>query len=143
MDSQTQKLLGAVVKNTQMCQTTLNKLIGITKDAELKKKIHEQLATHEDISNRARAMLAADGCEVKPESAMAKMSAQMGIAMKTMRDASSRNLAQMMIEGNHMGVTDLTMAIKEAENANPGAVALAQRLQHAENEYLGELKAFL
>ena len=45
MDSQTQKLLGAVVKNTQMCQTTLNKLIGITKDAELKKKIHEQLAT--------------------------------------------------------------------------------------------------
>ena len=130
MDSQTQKLLGAVVKNTQMCQTTLNKLIGITKDAELKKKIHEQLATHEDISNRARAMLAADGCEVKPESAMAKMSAQMGIAMKTMRDASSRNLAQMMIEGNHMGVTDLTMAIKEAENANPGAVALAQRLQH-------------
>lgn len=114
MDSQTQKLLGAVVKNTQMCQTTLNKLIGITKDAELKKKIHEQLATHEDISNRARAMLAADGCEVKPESAMAKMSAQMGIAMKTMRDASSRNLAQMMIEGNHMGVTDLTMAIKEA-----------------------------
>ena len=133
MDSQTQKLLGAVVKNTQMCQTTLNKLIGITKDAELKKKIHEQLATHEDISNRARAMLAADGCEVKPESAMAKMSAQMGIAMKTMRDASSRNLAQMMIEGNHMGVTDLTMAIKEAENANPGAVALAQRLQHAEN----------
>ena len=132
MDSQTQKLLGAVVKNTQMCQTTLNKLIGITKDAELKKKIHEQLATHEDISNRARAMLAADGCEVKPESAMAKMSAQMGIAMKTMRDASSRNLAQMMIEGNHMGVTDLTMAIKEAENANPGAVALAQRLQHTD-----------
>ena len=57
MDSQTQKLLGAVVKNTQMCQTTLNKLIGITKDAELKKKIHEQLATREDIANRARAML--------------------------------------------------------------------------------------
>ena len=139
MDSQTQKLLGAVVKNTQMCQTTLNKLIGITKDAELKKKIHEQLATHEDISNRARAMLAADGCEVKPESAMAKMSAQMGIAMKTMRDASSRNLAQMMIEGNHMGVT----AIKEAENANPGAVALAQRLQHAENAYAGQLAQFL
>ena len=101
MDSQTQKLLGAVVKNTQMCQTTLNKLIGITKDAELKKKIHEQLATHEDISNRARAMLAADGCEVKPESAMAKMSAQMGIAMKTMRDASSRNLAQMCIRDRH------------------------------------------
>ena len=113
MDSQTQKLLGAVVKNTQMCQTTLNKLIGITKDAELKKKIHEQLATHEDISNRARAMLAADGCEVKPESAMAKMSAQMG------------------------------MAIKEAENANPGAVALAQRLQHAENVYAGQLSQFL
>ena len=74
---------------------------------------------------------------------MAKMSAQMGIAMKTMRDASSRNLAQMMIEGNHMGVTDLTMAIKEAENANPGAVALAQRLQHAENAYAGQLAQFL
>lgn len=68
------------------------------------------------------AMLAADGCEVKPESAMAKMSAQMGIAMKTMRDASSRNLAQMMIEGNHMGVTDLTMALKEAENCQTPAL---------------------
>lgn len=43
MDSQTQKLLGAVVKNTQMCQTTLNKLIGITKDAELKKRYTNSL----------------------------------------------------------------------------------------------------
>lgn len=49
----------------------------------------------------------------------------------------------MLIEGSHVGVTDMTIAIKDAPDASPGAIALAQRLQHAENEYAGELNVFL
>lgn len=31
----------------------------------------------------------------------------------------------MLIEGSHVGVTDMTIAIKDAPDANPGAIALA------------------
>ena len=46
---------------------------------------------------------------------------------------------------NHMGVTDLTMAIKEAENANPGAVAPVSytHLPHAPCRPAGCLRRWL
>ncbi|MEG2037119.1 MAG: hypothetical protein RRZ93_03940, partial [Ruthenibacterium sp.] len=71
--------------------------------------------------------------------------AQLGIKVQTLRDSSPQKLAEMLIEGSHMGVTEITKALKSAEGTqvNAGAVALAQRLQAAENQYADELTSFL
>lgn len=143
MEEQTVELLNEVVKNAEMGRTTAHQLLSIAQENEMKDHLHKELATYEDVAKRAHAMLAVEGLGAKTQSKLTKWSAHMGIAMKTMTDQSSQKLADMLIQGAQMGVTDMTKAIKANPDANPGAVALAQRLQHAENEYLGELKAFL
>ena len=116
---------------------------GITDDERLKIHLNRQLATYEDLSKRANAMLAVEGEQAEGQNAFTKLNAKMGVKMQTIYDKSPRKIAEMLIEGSHVGVTDMTIAIKDAPDANPGAIALAQRLQHAENEYAGELNVFL
>ena len=137
MDDQTVLLLNEVVKNAEMGKNTVTQLLGITDDERLKIHLSRQLATYEDLSKRANAMLA------EGQNAFTKLNAKMGVKMQTIYDKSPRKIAEMLIEGSHVGVTDMTIAIKDAPDANPGAIALAQRLQHAENEYAGELNVFL
>lgn len=143
MEEQTVELLNEVVKNAEMGRTTAHQLLSIAQENQMKDHLHKELATYEDVAKRAHAMLAVEGQGAKTQSKLTKWSAHMGIAMKTMTDQSSQHLAEMLMQGAQMGVTDMTKAIKANPDANPGAVALAQRLQHAENQYLGELKGFL
>ena len=140
MDDQTVLLLNEVVKNAEMGKNTVTQLLGITDDERLKIHLNRQLATYEDLSKRANAMLAV---EAEGQNAFTKLNAKMGVKIQTIYDKSPRKIAEMLIEGSHVGVTDMTIAIKDAPDANPGAIALAQRLQHAENEYAGELNVFL
>ena len=118
MDDQTVLLLNEVVKNAEMGKNTVTQLLGITDDERLKIHLNRQ-------------------------NAFTKLNAKMGVKIQTIYDKSPRKIAEMLIEGSHVGVTDMTIAIKDAPDANPGAIALAQRLQHAENEYAGELNVFL
>ena len=143
MDDQTVLLLNEVVKNAEMGKNTVTQLLGITDDERLKIHLNRQLATYEDLSKRANAMLAVEGEQAEGQNAFTKLNAKMGVKLQTIYAIRPRKIAEMLIEGSHVGVTDMTIAIKDAPDANPGAIALAQRLQHAENEYAGELNVFL
>ena len=134
MDDQTVLLLNEVVKNAEMGKNTVTQLLGITDDERLKIHLNRQLSTYEDLSKRANAMLAVEGEQAEGQNAFTKLNAKMGVKIQTIYDKSPRKIAEMLIEGSHVGVTDMTIAIKDAPDANPGAIALAQRLQHAEIE---------
>lgn len=143
MNEQTVTLLNEISKNAEMGKNSVRQLLDITADDKLRGHLHLQLETYEDLSRRAHAMLSVEGETAKEQSPVSKMSAKMGIAMQTIRDKSTRNLAEMLIEGNQMGVTDMVKAVEDAPEANIGAIALAQRLQDAETRYVEELQSFL
>ena len=143
MNEQTSTLLNEVVKNAEMGKNTIRQLLGIAEDERLKEHLHRQLATYEDLSNRAHAMLAVEGETPQGQGTFTKLNAKMGVAMQTAMDKSPRKIAEMLIEGSNVGATDLTKAMRDAPEAGPGAMALAQRLQNAENTYAQELNVFL
>lgn len=143
MKEQTIQLLNEIATNAEMGKHTAEDLLDRVEDPRMKNELQRHIRTYEDLQNRARAMLAVEGELPKQESTMTKLSAKMGVKMKTILDRSPRNVAEMLIEGNHMGATTLTEALKENPQANVGAIALAHRLQNAENEYADQLESFL
>ena len=56
---------------------------------------------------------------------MKKMGAKIGTAMNTMSDSSESHLAQMVIEGDTMGITEMTRLVRENENGNCSEESLA------------------
>ena len=143
MNEKTVTLLNDIAENAEMGKSSVEKLLTIVEDASLRHHLHKQLATYDDLLKRAHAMVSVEGAMPKEQSGLTKTWAQMGITMQTIGDRSPRKIAEMLIEGSTVGVTDMTKALKDADGANPGAVALAQRLQNAEQQYADELTSFL
>ena len=143
MNETTVGLLNEVSQTAEMGKNTVRRLLDVTDDEKMLAHLHSEMETFEDVSRRAHAMLATAGQLPKEQSPVAKLSAQLGIGMKTMIDRSPRSLAEMLIEGNTMGVTQMAEALRDAPGANAGAVALARRLQSAEETYAQELHEFL
>ena len=79
MDDQTVLLLNEVVKNAEMGKNTVTQLLGITDDERLKIHLNRQLATYEDLSKRANAMLAVEGEQAEGQNAFTKLNAKMGV----------------------------------------------------------------
>lgn len=143
MNEQTIDLLNEIAQNTEMAKHTANDLAQIAQDTNLKNRLKQHVQTYEDLQNRACAMLAVEGQKPKNQSVFAKMGAKLEIKRKTLTDQSNQNLAQMLVKGNQMGVENMQQAMAQNPQANVGAMALAERVLHAEQAYAQQLKKYL
>ena len=76
---------------------------------------------------------------------LAKIGTKMSVAMNTMIDSTTSHIAEMMIQGGTMGITDATKLLREYENTSCSeeALELARRIIQYEEETVERLKEFL
>lgn len=123
-----EKMLQEIVQNTEMGKNTLDELMGLTHDQNLKDEMLRQKKEYRRLNQAAHTALDAIGAQAKGQSAAARMSVSMGIRTRTMLDKSSRNLATMLAEGSGQGVMDCKRAESDYPQASPGAQKLNQEL---------------
>ena len=116
--SATETWLGEIYKEVRMGSDSLTDILSKVKDKDLRTELTRQIEEYGKFAKFASEMLCACGEKPKEESMMARMSAKIGMAMNTMTDATTSHLAQMVIEGNTMGITELTRLVREHENKN-------------------------
>ena len=116
-----------------------------TPGGRIKTNMTAALCYYEKLSAKLHDILAAHGEEAKEEGKMAKMGARMGIMMNTALDATDSHIAQMLIEGSTMSVTENTKLIREFENDRDCAevVSLARSLVEFEERHIEALKQYL
>lgn len=136
-------MLEAVVENTEMGKNTLDQMIPMTQDSRFRAELLREKNEFHALNSEAHLCLSACGQQAKGQSAMAKLNTKMGIGMKTLADKSTRNLAQMLIEGSNQGVMDCIKCQRDCPQATPGAKRLMQRLQDMEQDNMARLEAFL
>ena len=136
-------MLQAVVENTEMGKNTLDELMTLTHDQQLKDEMLRQKREYRRLNQAAHTALDAIGAQAKGQSAAARMSVSMGIRTRTMLDKSTRNLATMLAEGSGQGVMDCKRAETDYPQASPGARQLVQQLcsfqEQAEQTWRGFL----
>ena len=76
---------------------------------------------------------------------MAKLGAKAGIMMNMMKDSTSSHVAEMMIEGLSMGVTDTTKRVRQAEEngSDPEAIKLANEFISFQEKSIDIMKKYL
>ncbi len=122
------EMLNEVVQNTEMGKNTLEELMTMTRDQALKAEMLRQQKRYRELNQEAHTALAALGQQAKGQSMMAKMNVSMGIRAKTMRDKSTRNIAEMLAEGSGQGVIDCLKAQEDYPQASEGAKDLTRQL---------------
>ena len=136
-------LLEAVVQNTEMGKNTLEQIVPMTEDARFEAELLRQQNVYRQLNQEAHTALAACGGAAQGQSVMAKLNTKVGVALKTMTDRSTRNLAEMLSEGSSQGVMDCVKSQKDYPDAAPGSKRLMQKLQDFEEDNRIKLEQFL
>ena len=113
-----------VYKSAKMGADAIINLLPKVKNDGLRSQMTRQLDGYERYAASARRELERIGSAVKEENLLLRVSARMGMACHTMVDASAGHIAEMLIEGSNMNITDMTRLLnnyagdrEEAEDA--------------------------
>lgn len=143
--NETAEFLDRMYKNVKMGAESIVTLMPKVKDEGLRNEMTSSLSTLEGYSTKIGEMLYDEGVKPKEENAFTKMASKMGINMNTMMDSTTSHIAEMMMEGYTMGITDMTKDIRERENKNvsESSLKLAREIVSFQEEKFSEMKKFL
>ena len=136
-------LLEAVVQNTEMGKNTLEQIVPMTDDVQVKAELLRERNIYRELNQEAHTAIEACGGTAQGQSAMSKLNTRRGIGMKTLTDKSTRNLAEMLSEGSSQGVMDCIKSQKDYPDAAPGSKRLMQKVQDFEEDNRIRLERFL
>ena len=139
------ELLEEIYRGVKMGSEAILTLLPKTKNQSLKNELSPELAAFADFAARAAAGLSDLGAVAKEENWVTKWSAKMGMSMHTILDTTPTHLAELLIQGNTMGITDLLSALHKAEKegADRASLALAREVLTYEEQAQDRVKQYL
>ena len=136
---------GEIYKNAKMGADAIINLLPHVKDDAVRSLMTQQLDGYEKYAARAERALDARGVHAKEEGLFTRVSARIGMAFHTMMDPSAGHIAEMMVQGSNMGITETTKLLNTYEPLGTAAeaVRLAREIVAFEEHNLEMMKRFL
>ncbi len=136
-------LLNDICKNAEMGRDNLSHVLKQSTDSQLQQALSKQMQGYQETYDSACKLLRESGQEPEHASNMAKTMAHVSSSMKTMRDDSPSQIAEMVIQGSTMGITKMTQRIHEYQGNNREVISLAEQEIRKEQANIEEMKKYL
>ena len=139
------ELLDKMYKNVKMGSDSMINIMNKAHDDALRRELTAELDEYEKYAKQIEGMIIERGAKPKEENMVTKLGAKMGMAMSTLTDSGTSHIAELVIEGATMGMTDMTAAVHEYENTNCSeqTLRLAKEIAEFEDKSIDKLKKFL
>ncbi len=137
------KAINDVYKNAHLALQSISDLLPSVDDNELKIELREQYEGYEKIIGEISTYMAEKGVEPKDVNFFKKAMMYGSIKMKTVMNNSRNQIADMMIKGTVMGISELTAMKNESSNLDQDVLNFVEKLLSLEEEYEQRLKKFL
>jgi len=148
----TLELASLIYKTSKMGGEAITDTLPKIKDGKrvgesekMRAELTRQFAKYEEIAAEAEAFLDSRHCPAQEESILTKMASKVGIMMNTMKDPSPSHVAEMMVKGLSMGITEMTakVRISKEKGCDENMLKLADRLISFQEDAVDKIKAFL
>lgn len=136
-----EQFLSDLYRGAKMGVETIDSVISKIDDCKMKNELIEQQRKFKKFELRAMDELIKLGCQPHDLPFMQKMGSKMGIMFNTAVDATPSHIADLMIQGNNMGVIGITK-LKNAEPDN-GYAPLADEFIDMQQDNIERLKQWL
>ena len=140
---QTVELLQRTLENARMGEDAFGQLLDKARDQKLREELMYQQAQYRETVRTAEEQLFARGGVPHAKSSLSRMNAWMGMEMGTLLDRSPEHLADMVIQGQTMGVIEMTKARSEYVDADTAAQGVASDFLAKQQDGIERMKAFL
>lgn len=139
------ELLQDIYSNVKMGSDSIINLLPKIKDDDMKMLMTTQLNQYEKYAQNVKDQLVCCGVEPKEVNPVSKLSAKIGMEMKSMQDGTTSHMAEMMVQGSTMDVTDLLQKVSVYEKYPEckNSVSLAREIVAFEERNIEKMKEFL
>ena len=139
------ELLDGLYKNLKMGSSSTTDILGKVKDPDMRAEMTKTIDGFEGLASRTSKLMLQAGITPKEESMLTRAGAKIGMVMNTATDSTSEHLAEMMIQGLTMGVTELYRNIGEAEEVGISGevLSLAKEALSFEEKTAEKFKSYL
>ncbi len=141
----TEEFLSELYKNIKMGSDSIIHLMPKVTDGALREEMTGQLSRYEEFAKEIGDLLYQAGETPTEEKLITRLSAKMGMAMNTMIDSTSSHIAQMIIEGATMGITENTKLLRHYENksCSEKSLSIAKKTIGFMEDTVERMKQFL
>ncbi len=136
-------VLGETYRNAQMGREAINVVIGKVEDDDLALDLNRQACKFVQFEEKIQKEYQKAREKPPAESVMARTRLWGGIQMNTLLNASTGHLADMMIQENTKGITELMKKVKSNKSVQKEYYEMAQELMDFEEKNIEKLKAYL
>lgn len=137
------EVLKGIQKNTQMAMTAISTINDKIYDDTLAVQLAADSMRYAKIHTKATERILRQQREGYQESGINKMMLVGGIHANTMMNTSTSHMAELLIQGNNRGLTDMWKTMNQNENAGNMSVELAKELMDFEEKAIEQLKKYL
>lgn len=142
-NEQSAEILGSVYRNAEMAYEASGDVLRRCPNRRLAGEINAQRERYREVAAQTRSEIVRRGGVPKDYPGYAKMMSKMGIAMRTMNDRSSKNIASLMIRGTTMGIIDMQHSVNRSHQAEGKIRSDARQLLQREQDFCDHLKGYL
>ena len=137
------EMLQYVYQATEMGRDGIQSVLKYADEEPFRQALEQQLTEYEKLCGSTGQMLKERGEEPKGINPMAKVSSEVMSTMKTMTDRSSSKIAEMMVQGNTMGMTKSLKHLHDYHGRDERVKDLANKLLKTEEANIEQMKKFL
>lgn len=130
-------------KNTRMGREAINVIIGKVDDDDLALDLNRQACKFVQMEEKMEKQYQKEQVTPPQDKFMDRTMLWGGIQMNTLLNASTEHLADMMIQGNTKGITELMKVVKKNKSVQKEYYEMAQELMDFEEKNIEKLKAYL
>jgi hypothetical protein len=130
-------------KNTRMGREAIGVLISKVEDEDLALDLNRQACKFVQLEEKIQKEFQKESERLPEDSFMNKTMLWGGIQMNTLLNASTEHLADLMIQGNTKGITELMKVVKANPDVQKDYYEMAQEIMDFEEKNIEKLKAYL
>ncbi len=136
--------INEVYRNAHVALQAISNVLESVTDNSFKKELLHEYEGYENFIGDLSGYMAENGYEKKELGVMKKVMMKTGIKMNTVMDSTVKHIAEIMIKGTVMGITELCTLINEATSQiKENNIEYAKQLKVLEENYEERLKKFL
>lgn len=136
-------VLNETYRNSKMGLEAINAVISKVYDEDLALDLNRQAVRFLSFEDKVAEKIREANKKPEPESAMGKAMLWTSIQANTLLNTSTEHVADLMIQGNTRGITDLMKAVKGNKGAKKEYCELAEELMDFEEKNISCLKSYL
>ncbi len=136
-------LLEKTYQNASVGITAIEAVLDKVKNQQFSNDLHRQLRDYQEIADKSKRQLRMNGAKAKDVSFYNKAVMKSNVKLNTLRDSSDSHIAQMVIRGSTMGVTQMTKLLHAKKNADGTSAKIAEEFVKKEENNIEVMKHYL